>query len=149
MLILKYPMFLDSHRKSECYQNKCINWNELNVVNAEVSRVFGCWQGNPSLSHNQNESSSHFRHLTTMRRIDTSNIRNRPRSKAIENTPILCDLVLLAGPTDCCTMTREKSCINWARPSVQCMPVLKSHELSTGWDYHRGGIWRKAESQDK
>ena len=76
--------------------------NQSNVINAEVSRVFGRSQGNPSSSLNQNASSSHFRRLTNMRRIGTSNMRNRrnkSRSKAIENTPFLCDLVLLAGPT--------------------------------------------------
>ena len=45
---------------------------------------------------------SHFRRMTNMRRIGTSTVRNRTnrsRSKAKENTPFLCDLILLAGPT--------------------------------------------------
>ena len=74
-------------------------------VNAEVSRVFGRSQVNPSsgLTQNAVASSSHFRRLTNMRRIGTSNIRNRtnrPRSKAKESTPFLCDLILLAGPAE-------------------------------------------------
>ena len=74
-------------------------------VNAEVSRVFGRSQVNPSSSLTQNAvaSSSHFRRLTNMGRIGTSNIRNRtnrPRSKAKENIPFLCDLILLAGPAE-------------------------------------------------
>ena len=72
-------------------------------VNAEVSRVFGRSQVNPSSSPNQTAiaSSSHFRRLMNMRRIGTANIRNRTnrsRSKAKENTPfLLCDLTLLPG----------------------------------------------------
>ena len=77
-------------------------------VNAEVPRVFGRSQVNRSsinlrASKNAVASSSHFRRLMNMRRIGTSNIRNWTnwlRSKAKENTPFLCDLILLAGPAE-------------------------------------------------
>ena len=77
--------------------------NQSNV-NAEVSRVFGRSQGrqgNPSSSFNQNASSSHFRRIANMRRLGTSSRtnRSRPKGKPKENTPFLCDLVLLPGPS--------------------------------------------------
>ena len=70
-------------------------------VNAEVSRVFGRsqgGQGNPSSSLNQSPaSSSHFRRIANMRRLGTSSRTNksRPKAKPKENSPFLCDLVLL------------------------------------------------------
>ena len=63
-------------RKYEYYQNKC-QPTQLNV-NAEVSRVFGRSHGrqrNPSSSRHHNArsaSSSHFRRITNMRQISTS-----------------------------------------------------------------------------
>ena len=62
-------------------------------VNAEVFCVFGRSQGNPASRPNlnqpsQNASFSHFRRLTNMLQIGTSNTRNRAnrsRSKAKEN----------------------------------------------------------------
>ena len=80
--------------------------NQSNV-NAEVSRVFGRsqgGQGNPSSSLNQNASpasSSHFRRIANMRRLGTSSRTNksRPKVKPKENSPFLCDLVLLPGPS--------------------------------------------------
>ena len=80
--------------------------NQSNV-NAEVSRVFGRsqgGQGNPSSSLNQNASpasSSHFRRIANMRRLGTSSRTNksRPKAKPKENSPFLCDLVLLPGPS--------------------------------------------------
>ena len=91
-------------RKFECWQIKCFSQHRM--LNAEVSRVLGrsqVNQVNPRSSPNQNAiaSSSHFRRLTNMTRIGASNIRNRTnqsRSKAKENTPFLCDLILLPGP---------------------------------------------------
>ena len=79
--------------------------NQSNV--SEVSRVFGPSQGrkgNPSSSINQNvtsSSSTHFRRIANMRRLVTSTRTNksRPKPKLKENTPFLCDLILLPGPS--------------------------------------------------
>ena len=71
----------------------------------KVLRVFGRSYGkqhNPSSSLNHNASSAsstHFRRMINMRRIDTSSRTNRSRSQVKENTPFLYDLFLLAGPT--------------------------------------------------
>ena len=46
-------------------------------------------------------SSTHFRRIANMRRLCTSSRTNksRPKPKRKENTPFLCDLILLPGPS--------------------------------------------------
>ena len=69
-------------------------------VNAQVSRIFGRCQFNP-------RTASKFLAFQTPDKHETNwyfptykrNRTNRSRSKAIQNSPFLCDLLLLAGPT--------------------------------------------------
>ena len=75
--------------KYEYYENKC--QPTQSNVNAEVSRVFGRSHGrqrNPSssLHHNaRSASSSHFRRITNMRQISTS---DRKRKKTLHSCAI-------------------------------------------------------------
>ena len=60
--------------------SNCVNFSQpTSRVDAQVSHVIGRSQVNPSSSPNKNAiaSSSHFRRLTNMRRIRTSNMRKR------------------------------------------------------------------------
>ena len=86
-------------------------------LNTEVSRIFGRSRatipanssGTGNFSSQTNTSNamsgsgtSHFRRLMNMRRIgnSTSTSRSsRSRSRLPDNSPFLCDLVLLNGPT--------------------------------------------------
>ena len=75
MLVLKCPVFLDARKVDKVSSS----------INQSVSSA----------------SSTHFRRIANMIRLGTSRRTNksRPKPKPKENTPFLCNLILLPGPS--------------------------------------------------
>ena len=86
--------------KSSDYQNKCLKqitrmWMLRYPVFLDAGNLIQGQAASKSLAFQTPD-----KHETNS--IGTSNIRNRTnrsRSKAVQNAPFLCDLLLLAGPT--------------------------------------------------
>ena len=143
--MLSLPSLSGIKKNGTAACSNCVNFSQpTSRVDAQVSHVIGRSQVNPSSSPNKNAiaSSSHFRRLTNMRRIRTSNMRKRQigQDPRLQKRLYYC---VIWYCSKCCTAPGKESVINWAWLRGQCFSVFERHERSAGWGNRNGGVWRK------